>query len=218
VLLTPGHESLRLPLAPTRDLKRVLLYDGEVASEVGTAAEELVVESGGGRPVLRRLQLVRFAPIGELAGISTAVAATLEPLTHETRHADLRIEATYGEFEVSGSIARRDGSLTPFSRPRSSMVFDLYGLEVVLRALPLGRDYAAEVELFWPERTATATARVRVVGSEQVPAGGGRDEEAWILAVTLADIETAYRIGIESRELLQQTQRLADGTRVDFVR
>jgi len=66
--------------------------------------------------------------------------------------------------------------------------------------------------------SAPVTVRLAVAGAESVASGGGRSELAWIVTAILADVETSYRIGVESRELLRQTQRLADGTRVDFAR
>jgi len=218
VLLRPGHESLLLPVAAARDIKRVLVFDGETPRVAGLCTEELEPDERAPETRMRRLQTLRFEPIGELAGISTFDPATLAPLTHQTRHAKLQIEATYGESEIVGGTAREGGSVTPFRLPRSVLVFDLYGVEVLLRAVPLAAGYRAEIEVFWPERAATVTGRVEVTGSETVDAGLGRSETAWIVRVTLDDEASDYRIGTESRELLAQSQRLVDGTRVDFVR
>jgi len=217
VLLSPGHASLALPLEVGRDMKRVLVFEGDEPRVAGICAEELTLDAEADRPTMRRVQTLRFEPIGELAGISTFDPATLEPLTHTTRHQNLQIEATYGAAEIVGGTAS-DAGVTSFRVPRSVLVFDLYGVEPALRALPLAERYSAELEVFWPERAETVTGRIAVLGGETVDAGLGFREEAWIVAVTLGDETSEYRIGAESHELLAQSQRLLDGTRVDFVR
>jgi len=218
VLLSPGHASLALPLSAGRDMKRVLVFDGEEPRVAGICAEELIRDTEAGRPTMRRVQTLRFEPVGELAGISTFDPATLEPFSHQTRHQALQIEATYGADEIAGGTASEAGGVTSFRVPRSVLLFDLYGVEPALRALPLADGYAAELEVFWPERAAAVSGKIRVLGSETVDAGLGFRETAWVVAVALDDETSEYRIGCESHELLAQSQRLLDGTRVDFVR
>lgn len=213
---SPDVDGTRIP--PGSDRKRVVLVEGGSEHEIGWATEDLSLIEEDGRLALKRVQTLDSSVFGRRTTTSLFVRGSLEPLWHRTAVEDRVITAEYRGLHV---VRRhREGGRETMREDidLSSGRFDVHGIELLLRALPIEKGWEARIVTYDPVAGAERDVEAHVVRREGVEVGGGRLAAAWVVDVDFGAVCQRYWVGTDYPELLRQSTMLPDESVVEFVR
>ena len=195
--IVPGDSTLR----PARLHSDTLTYElvgfreGQVVP-VGTIRDELTLEEGP-PPQLRR-EIVVQRGSARLIDSSLTDVATVAPRRHVSRQPQRDIQLNIVGRRVRGTIGPSGTPGAAIDTTLGSMVFDAASWDLVVRTMPLARDFAAVFRV-WDIETGLRDYTVRVIGSTPL-----RGETAWILLLQLGGPrEITVWIGQTTGRLLQ---------------
>lgn len=195
--IVPGDSTLR----PARLHSDTLTYElvgfreGQVVP-VGTIRDELTLEVGP-PPQLRR-EIVVQRGSARLIDSSLTDVATMAPRRHVSRQPQRDIQLNIVGRRVRGTIGPSGTPGAAIDTTLGSMVFDAASWDLLVRTMPLARDYAAVFRV-WDIETGLRDYTVRVIGSTPL-----RGETAWILLLQLGGPrEITVWIGQTTSRLLQ---------------
>jgi hypothetical protein len=123
-------------------------------------------------------------PQGITVDTSWVDARTLAPLRY--------FAEVYGEIQVftfdgrtgSGTVTPKDSASRPVSITNATPFFNAVALDLLYRALPWSRGFAASAVLYNPPR-ASFTVSLRVTGEEELPLAAGGTVKAWVVDYAL---------------------------------
>lgn len=195
--VAPGDTSLRVSALQSDTAVYFLNYyrDGQEIS-VGTITDVLT-RTAGGNPQLRRVLLVERGQT-RLTDSTLSDGRTLAPRRRYSWQPQRELRLEFNGLKVKGMIGMPETPGVPLDTVQMIASFDAGNWDLVLRALPLAPDYAAEFPVFDVE-SGTHLYGVRVIGS--TPMMG---ETAHIAMFRLGGaLEVKVWIGATSRRLLQ---------------
>ncbi len=137
--------------------------------------------------------------------------STLAPLSSQSAGLLGASSLAYHDGEVRGSVAGPDGCATQVAHPLARPVFDAYGVEVILRTLPLEMGYEIEIPAYVHKARRVVPVSVRVESMDAC-----EDERAWRVAVDFGALRSTYWIGARSRLFIRQDIPLSSGATLSF--
>jgi len=198
VLIAPGDSTLRSGrILADSVVYSLIAYRGEQQQMLGTAVDVVKLEMRGEVPVIHRVLTVSS---GQAPLIDSTVtdARTLAPRRHRNVSSSRLISLDFTGKRVKGSIGPVDVPSLPIDTTLVIAPFDSGNWDLVVRALPLEKDYAARFRVYDTD-SGLREYRIEVTGSATV-----LGEDAHVVIFTLAPKrESVVWIGKESRRLLQ---------------
>jgi hypothetical protein len=206
VLILPGDSAIRGSRIVADSAQYALIaYRGEQQQRLGTAVDVVRLEMRGQVPVIHRVLTVSPGRAPLIDSTETD-ARTLAPRRHRTVSPTRRIALDYTGKRVKGSLGPVDVPSLPIDTTLNVVPFDAGNWELVLRALPLEKGYAARFPVYDTD-VGLREYRIEVTGSATV-----QGEDAHVVIFTLAPKrESVVWIGKTSRRLLQ-VETLIDAT------
>ena len=205
-------------LGPQTDSKKVVLLEHATEGVVGITTEEIKVIEVDGTPTLQRTQALESDSLGNRVTTTVVLRSTFEPISHHDEHVDGTTSLDYSGLTISGTRKTSDGKVEPIHVTLDRPAFDAHSVEMILRVLPLGQDYMAELPVYHARSGRVISVTVRVNGKEAVDAGAGKKVKAWIVETDWGHAKMTYWIGEKSPELLKQSSILPSGAVLQFVR
>ena len=198
VLIAPGDSTLRGSRIVADSVQYSLIaYRGAQQQTIGTAIDVVKLEMRGDVPVIHRVLTV--SP-GRAPLIDSTVtdARTLAPRRHRNVSPSRLISLEFNGKRVKGSIGPVDVPSLPIDTTLAIAPFDSGNWDLIVRALPLEKGYAARFRVYDTD-SGLREYRIDVTGSATV-----LGEEAHVVIFTLAPKrESVVWIGKASRRLLQ---------------
>ena len=209
----PGDSVLR-PLAAVRDSVRYTLTMFRDADEVpvGRLTEQWRTDTVAGAPVLLRVQRLQRNMM-QLVDSTWTDARTLAPRARRSLQQNRRVLLEFSGARVKGSLAPLDAPPVPLDTTLRLAPFDAGNWELVLRALPLERDFAARFPVYDLDG-GLREYRVNVTGRTTI-----QGEDAHVVVLTLArNRESVVWVSITTGQVLQIETMLGETAMLRQVR
>jgi hypothetical protein len=197
------------------DLKKVVWIENGIQTVIGSTSEEVVVDKG--KDLLYRKQELIFSnPNKPNRTVKlTLQLPTFEPLTcTDLGQRNVYLEYHFSEVEVA---FEEEGIEKTKKHGLEDGVFDLFSIELLLRLLPLENGYKNEVKAFNHMVNDSVLVRIEVIGLEKI-FDGEQEVDAWCVPVYMGENLQTYWVSKDSKELLKQSVRIADGVFFEFIR
>lgn len=211
--VVPGDSVLR-PLPFIRDSVRYALTMFRDADEipVGRLTEFWRTDSVGGTPVLLRVQKLQRNMM-QLVDSTWTDARTLAPRARRSLQQNRRVLLEFSGTRVKGSLAPLDAPPVPLDTTLRVAPFDAGNWELVMRALPLQRDFAARLPVYDLDG-GLREYRVQVTGRSTV-----QGEDSHVVVLTLArNRESVVWLSVSTGQVLQIETMLGETTMLRQVR
>lgn len=164
---------------------------------VGQLTDEMQRDSSESGVWLRRVQRIQRGS-AQLIDSSVTDAHTLAPRMHRSLQPTRRITLDFSGRRVRGSVGPVDAPPVPFDTVLAMPAFDSGNWDLLVRALPLAKGYAARLAVFDVDGGLRAY-QIQVTGSTVV-----QDEEAHVVIFTLArGRESVVWVGKQSGQILR---------------
>ena len=213
VLILPGDSAVRGSRIVADSVQYALIaYRGEQQQRLGTAVDVVRLEMRGEVPVIHRVLTVSPGRAPLIDSTETD-ARTLAPRRHRTVSPTRRIALDYTGKRVKGSLGPVDVPSLPIDTTLNVVPFDSGNWELVVRALPLEKGYAARFPVYDTD-IGLREYRIEVTDSATV-----QGEDAHVVIFTLAPKrESVVWIAKTSRRLLQVETLIDANTMLRQVR
>lgn len=219
-LLRPGDAAFdsRHLQTDTTQYRLVLFREGS-QFPVGQLIDEMRRDSSTQGVWLRRVQRVQRGSM-QLIDSSVTDAGTLAPRSHASLQPTRRVALEFTGRRVRGRVGPVDAPTVPFDTVLPLPVFDAGNWDLLVRALPLAKGYAARLAVFDVDGGLRAY-QIRVTGRTEV-----QGEDAHVVILTLArGRESVVWVGATSGRILRietmlnaTTMLLQERVQVDPVR
>lgn len=164
---------------------------------VGQLTNEMQRDSSESGVWLRRVQRIQRGS-AQVIDSSVTEAHTLAPRLHRSLQPMRRITLDFNGRRVRGSVGPVDAPPVPFDTVLPMPAFDSGNWDLLVRALPLAKGYAARLAVFDVDGGLRAY-QIQVTGSTVV-----QDEEAHVVIFTFArGRESVVWIGKQSGQILR---------------
>jgi hypothetical protein len=142
----------------------ITMKRGEQTIRAGTTRYELarVGESHW------RLVSVTESQVGTAADTTLVETGTLLPVSHRSHAVPRTLSLSFHGTRVTGAYTPRDSAARAIDRVTEVPTFDAAFMEIVLGALPLAPGYITRLPLFIEERGGLTWAEVKVSGQRQL--------------------------------------------------
>jgi len=191
------------------------ILSGDNRTDLGTARTEASSVSLEGRRVIQFV-LVQELRQGTMFDTLWVDAGTLLPVRYRNTFGDLQsIRMEYGNDGHIASEVVRSGTVTGIDTTITGPHLDAAEFPMLIPALPLADDYAAEIPVVHYE-DGTKTYSVRVIGSDQVPREEGT-RDVWIVENDSGVSVARYFIDKKTREVLKVTAEVGPGRTYEQV-
>ncbi|WML49213.1 hypothetical protein RCG23_03765 [Neobacillus sp. PS3-34] len=196
---------------PCKDVKKVMLVENGLSTEIGTTTEQVMVSED----LLYRKQELHFndpAKADRKVELSIKRSSFIPVSCTDQGPADITLTYDTDKLELVQSINKE---LKIFKITEGT--FDLFSVELVLRLLPLKIGYRAELMAFNHMVGNTVQVKIDVNSNEKVH-DSQRDVDAYRVQVHFGEQLQTYWISVETKELLKQSVKLGEQVYFDFVR
>lgn len=211
--VVPGDSVLR-GLPAIRDSVRYTLTMFRDADEipVGRLTDSWRTDTVGGVPVVLRVQRLQ-RNLMQLVDSTWTDARTLAPRARRSLQQNRRVLLEFNGARVKGSLAPLDAPPVPLDTTLRIAPFDAGNWELVLRALPLQRDFAARFPVYDLDG-GLREYHVRVTGRTPI-----QGEECHVVVLTLARArESVVWVSVATGHVLQIETMLGETTMLRQVR
>lgn len=175
----------------------LVVWRGESRTVVGQLTDILRRDSTANRVLLMRTQTLRRNG-SQLVDSTVTDGYTLVPYQHSALQVSRMFNIRFQHRRVRGSLGPIDAPPIPIDTTLPSAAFDASNWDLLVRALPLTKGYAARFPVFDPD-AGLRTYGIRVTGSAIV-----QGEDSHVVVLTLAKgRESVAWIGKESGKLLR---------------
>lgn len=180
-----------------------IMVQGGREQPVGTRTDVLVVRGDG------RVSRVQTVQRGSWALVDSTVAEerTLAPRIHRSHQSTRTVSLDFAGARVNGRAVSGD-SVQPVSAVLERPAFDSGNWDLVVRALPLRRGFAARVAVFDHEAAGLAWYPVCVVGQE---AAGPHGIPAWRVEARLSRSTITLWVDRATRDVIRFESTLQNG-------
>ena len=205
--LVPG-DSLLQPARIVNGSVRYALTMYRDADEipVGRLFDAVQVDTVDGAAIIRRVQRLQRGTV-TLVDSTTTHAATLAPHTRRALQQNRRVLLEFSGRRVKGSVAPLDLPPVPLDTTLVLAPFDASNWELLLRALPLEKGFAARFPVYDPD-VGLREYRVLVTGSTAI-----QGEPAHVVTLTIArNRESVVWVSEQSGLVLQIETMLGETT------
>jgi hypothetical protein len=196
--VVPGDRALLgSRIGPDSARFTLVAYRGAQQQQIGSVLDVITLQTRSGVPVIDRVLTVQR---GTAALIDSTItdARTMAPIRHRTLQPQRRIALDFFGTRVKGSIGPIDVPSLPIDTTLTVVPFDSGNWDLVVRALPLQKGYAARFRVYDTD-SGLREYRIAVTGSATV-----LGEVAHVVIFTIAPgRESVVWIGADSRQLLQ---------------
>ena len=167
----PGDTALQAGRVPAgiRRYALTTVRDG-VEQPLGTITDELVIDTSGAAPMIRRVQTVRRSTTA-LVDSSVTDGRTLAPRSHVSQQPARRIALEFARKRVKGSLTPSEAPSLPIDTSLVVAPFDSANWDLLVRSLPLAKDYAVrfpvyDVDAGLREYSVRVTGTATILGEE----------------------------------------------------
>ncbi|MEZ4702559.1 MAG: hypothetical protein R2834_19655 [Rhodothermales bacterium] len=207
-LLAPGDARLAYEAVSQPAVRRFSLWIERDADRqsFGTLTETIRRTSDGGVVRVQRLESPRGVQVDSLSA-----SATFAPRTHHSVNPARTVDLTYGPRAASGTFTSVGTPAVAVNDPIPEPAFDSNFIDLIARAVPLTRGYAASVRTY--ERASDQPEDTEVFYSVWV----GVQERILDRLVVVVSFEkvggpvTRLFVDMETRALIQQRTDVAPG-------
>lgn len=197
-LVVPGNGALLgSRIGPDSARFTLVAYRGAQQQQIGSVLDVIMLHTRSGMPVIERVLTVQRGPAALIDSTITD-ARSMAPIRHRTLQPQRRIALDFSGRRVKGSLGPIDVPSLPIDTTLTVVPFDSGNWDLVVRALPLRKGYAARFRVYDTD-SGLREYRIDVTGSATV-----LGEAAHVVIFTIAPgRESVVWIGAESRQLLQ---------------
>lgn len=211
--VVPGDSALRSGWS-ARDSVRYALTMFRDADEipVGRLVDVWRADTVGGVPLVVRVQRLQRGTL-ELVDTTVTEQRTLAPRIRRSLQQNRRVLLEFSGARVKGSLAPLDAPPVPIDTTLRTAAFDAGSWELLLRGLPLEKDFAARFPVYDLDG-GLREYRVQVTGRTTV-----QGEDCHVVVLTLArNRESVVWVSVTTGQVVQIETMLGETTMLRQVR
>jgi len=194
------------------------LLIGEAEKKAGFLTDQIDYLEQGGRSMLRRRQRLSSAQLGNRTEVSTVDRYTFEPLHALTIRQEGMLTLNYKSGEVKRQFTREGQPPESGRAEIPEGCFDVHSLELVIRTLPLEKDYGCLLPFYHGWTDVHSEAELLVEEVDTAGSYKNEDRPVWRLRLGLEGESRIYWIDQENRQILRQRTEQVTGQTFIFDR